>query len=125
MRKLSLLMGALGGALAGYLISNDQLREELGKAKTSEDAAKLLGKHLQKDGKKVMKEVQQFAKSPVVTDNYKKAKKFATEKYNEVSKNVQSFVKEGSKKAGSAMKSTAKTAAKKGKKPGNFKDAEV
>ena len=33
MRKYSLLLGALGGAMAGYLFSNDKLRKELATAK--------------------------------------------------------------------------------------------
>ena len=56
----SLLLGAIGGALGGYLLSNDKLRTDLQRAKTPEAAAKLLGKHLQQDGSKIAKEAKEL-----------------------------------------------------------------
>lgn len=104
MRKFSLLLGALGGALGGYLLSNDKLRHELSKAKTPESAAKTLGKHLQSDGKKLAKEVQDFVQSPDVQRNLKKAKHYATGKLKEAKKQVQSYVAVGKKEAVRAAK---------------------
>ena len=40
MKKISLLLSTLGGAMGGYLLSNKKLREELMKAKDAETAAK-------------------------------------------------------------------------------------
>lgn len=108
MKKVSLLMGALGGALAGYLLSNDKLRNDLKKAKDPEAAAKLLGKHLQADGSKIAKEVQTFVKSDDVQDNIKKAKKFATDKFKEARKGVQEMMQKGVKEAGKSMKKAGK-----------------
>ena len=110
MKKLSLLVGTLGGAMAGYLFSNKELREALSKAKDPEAAAKLLGKHLQKDGKKVAKEVQEFVESDDVQQNLNKAKKFAKEKADQAKKELDVLVGKGKKKAVKTVKKTAKKA---------------
>ena len=114
MRKFSLLMGALGGAMAGYLLSNEKLRDELVKAKKPEDAAKVLGKHLQKDSTKIVKDVQNFVKSDDVQQNLKKAKQFANAKFKEAKSSVQDMMKKGEKQAKGMMKKTAKKASKAG-----------
>lgn len=103
-------MGAVGGALAGYLLSNDKLRIELKKAKTPEAAAKVFGKHLQQDGSKVAKEVKQFVESDDVQQNLKKAKKFASDKLKEAQKGVKEMVKRGRKEAGKMAKKGASAA---------------
>jgi uncharacterized membrane protein YheB (UPF0754 family) len=99
MKKISLLVGSLGGALAGYILSNDGLRKELMKAKDAESAAKMLGKHLSKDGKRIAKEVQQLVKSPEVQTNVKKAKSYVSEKFTEVQGSLKEFLAEGQKTA--------------------------
>ena len=48
MKKLSLLLGTLGGATAGYLFSNKKLRDQLSGAKDAEEAARILGVALQR-----------------------------------------------------------------------------
>lgn len=106
MKKFSLLIGALGGALGGYLLSNEKLRESLVNAKDPETAARLLGKSLQHDGKKIAKEVKTFVESDDVQANLKKAKKFALQQVNEAKKQVHSFVKKGTK----AVKSNVRKA---------------
>jgi hypothetical protein len=111
MKKLSLLVGTLGGAMAGYLFSNKKLREELANAKDAETAAKLLGKHLQRDGKKVAKQVQEFVDSDDVKQNIGKAKKFANQKVSQAKKELKGLVDEGSAKTKRAVK-TGKTKAK-------------
>ena len=109
-------MGALGGAMAGYLLSNDKLREELAKAKDAESAAKTLGKHLQQDGSKIAKDVQAFVKSEDVQNNLSQAKKFAASKFKDARKSVEEMMKKGTKKAGSFM-----TGSKSSKKPAGKK----
>jgi hypothetical protein len=104
MRKVSLLLGAMGGALAGYLLSNEKLRGDLKKAKNPEVAAKLLGKHLQEDGSKIAKEVKEFVESDDVQKNLTKAKKFATAKFKEAKKSMDVLVKKGEKEAKVLMK---------------------
>lgn len=106
MKKFSLLLGALGGALGGYLLSNEKLREGLVNAKDPEAAARLLGKSLQHDGKKIAKEVKTFVESDDVQANLKKAKKFALQQVDEAKKQVQSLVKKGTK----AVKQNARKA---------------
>ncbi|MEK7590649.1 MAG: hypothetical protein AAB489_00365 [Patescibacteria group bacterium] len=104
MKKFSLLIGALGGALGGYLLSNTKLREGLLDAKDPEHAAKLLAKHLKDDGKKIAKEAQNFLESKEVQNNIAKARKFAAKKMHEAKKQVGVFVKQGGDRAVSAMK---------------------
>jgi len=118
MKKLSLLVGTLGGAMAGYLFSNKKLREELSQTKDAEDAAKLLGLHLQRDGKKLAKQIQEFIDSDEVQNNVQKAKKFTKKKVDEAKKEMNALVSEGADRARTVAKKAktrAKTAAKKGK----------
>ena len=112
MRKLPLLLGTLGGAMAGYLFSNKKLRDQLSGSKNAEEAGKILAEHLQKDGKQIGAEVQKFVQSEIVQDNLGKAKKMA-EKYAKRWKgDVSSYMKSGKKAAKSAMKkATAKSQA--------------
>lgn len=120
MKKLSLLLGTLGGALAGYVFSNTKLREELSNAKDPETAGKILAKHLQADGKTIGKEVKQFVESDVVQDNMKKAKSYVQKNAKKLQGDLKTMMA-GSKKtaktaATSAVKrakATAKKAAKK------------
>jgi hypothetical protein len=116
MKKLSLLLGALGGAMAGYVFSNNKLREELANAKDSEAAGKILAKHLRKDGQQIGKEVQQFVKSDAVQDNITKAKSYVNENVKKMKTDLKAMVKKGgdtATKAAGSTKPAAKKAAKK------------
>ena len=92
MKKYSFLLGALGSALAGYLLSNAKLRKELSSAKDPATAAKTLGSHLQHDGQRLAKEVKAFAESDEVQHNVRKAKDLALEKFMEAKKQVARYV---------------------------------
>ncbi len=123
MKKLSLLIGTLGGATAGYLFSNKKLREQISEAKDAEEVAKLLGAHLQKDGKKLAKQIQEFVESEEVQKNVTKAKKYADKKFNEAKKElnvgkkkVANSAKKAVKKGKTQAKRTAKKTASKAKK---------
>lgn len=113
MRKLTLLLGAMGGAMAGYVFSNKTLRQELADAKDAEAAGKVLAKHLAKDGKQVGHEVKRFIESDEVQDNLAKAKKYAMDQAKELQKNAMSLMKQGQKQAASYVKKTTKKAGKK------------
>jgi len=91
MKKFSLLLGALGGAMAGYLFSNKKLRDELANAKDAEMAAKTLGKHLQRDGRTLANQVQKFVGSDEVQTHWKTMKGFALKKVQQVKKEVQHY----------------------------------
>ncbi len=99
MRKASLLFGALGGALAGYLFSNENLRKELSSAKTADDAGKILSKHLQHDGKRIGGEVKKFVDSDMVQDNMKKMKVAAKDYFEKAKDDVAAMMKDAEKKA--------------------------
>jgi gas vesicle protein len=129
MKKVSLLLGALGGAMAGYLFSNGKLREELSNAKDAEHAGKILAKHLQHDGKKVGEEVKRFATSPEVKENIGKAKKFVSHHAKKIKDDMKTFVKEGKmnfkKEAKAAPAKAKKAAARATKKANGFTEKNV
>jgi hypothetical protein len=112
MRKYSLLLGALGGAMAGYLFSNDKLRKELAEAKNADDASKILGKHLAQDGKKIGGEVKKFVDSDMVQDNMAKMKTYAQDYFDKAKTEVTDMVKKAEKKMMGTAKKTAKKSAK-------------
>jgi len=119
MKKFSLLLATLGGAAAGYLFSDKKLREELMNAETPEEAARLLGKHLQKDGKKLAGQMQEFVQSDEVQKHLGKAKALSKKKMDEATKLLKSMADDGASRAKSSAKkgvAKAKTAARKGKK---------
>ena len=107
MKKISLLLSTLGGAMGGYLLSNKKLREELMKAKDAETAAKTLGKHLQRDGKKIAGQVREFVGSEDVQLNIAKAKQFAKKKADEARRELSQLVACGKNKAKTQVKKTA------------------
>ncbi len=102
--------------MAGYLLHNKKLRDQLADAKDAEEAAKLLGKHLQKDGKKIAKQVQDFVASDDVQKNVGKAKRFAKKKVSEAKTEMDALVCKGSCKAKKAAKKGAAKAKKSVKK---------
>ncbi len=116
MKKVALFMGTLGGAMAGYLFSNANLREELAKAKDAETAGKILAKHLQKDGKDLGSHVKKFVDSDDVQKNMKKAQAYAKKHFAKMNSQMKDMVKSGNvfakKKAKSAAKKVKKTVEK-------------
>ncbi|MDD5041751.1 MAG: hypothetical protein PHX87_04855 [Candidatus Peribacteraceae bacterium] len=123
MKKLSLLIGTLGGAMAGYLFSNQKLRKDLSEAKDAETAARLLGKHLQQDGKKLAQQAQEFVESDEVQKNWKKAKTYAQESFDVARKELTKLVNRAEEAASdaageaqSAARKVAKKAARRAKK---------
>lgn len=109
MRKLPLLLGTLGGAMAGYLFSNKKLRDQLSSSKTADEAGKILAEHLQKDGQQIGHEVRKFVQSDAVQDNLSKAKTLAQQYAKKVQVDMKSFMKKAPKAAKKAAKeATAK-----------------
>jgi len=98
--------------MGGYLLSNKKLREELMKAKDAEDAAKSLGKHLQRDGKKIAQQVREFVESEEVQSNVDRAKAFTRKKADEAKKELKNFIDVGTNKAKAGAKRTAAKAKK-------------
>ncbi|MDO8468239.1 MAG: hypothetical protein Q7S29_00575 [Candidatus Peribacter sp.] len=122
MKKLSLLIGTLGGAMAGYLFSNQKLRKDLAEAKDAETAARLLGKHLQQDGKKLAAQAQEFVESDEVQKNWKKAKIYAQDTFEVARKELTKLVNRAEEatadaagEAGSSARKVAKKVARKAK----------
>lgn len=112
MKKLSFLLGTVGGALAGYVFSNKKLRDQLVNAKDPTQAAKILGKHLSQDGQIVAKEVGQLAEQYDLDDRISDGKKYVQNYYKSAKDEVQKFlsskVKEASKTVDKAKKSAVK-----------------
>ncbi len=116
MKKLSLLLGTLGGAMAGYVFSNSKLRDELSGAKDAEAAGKILAKHLAKDGKQLGHEVKKFAESDEVQANLKKAKEYASTTMKKFQGELKGMVAEGTKKIEKEVKKASKEVKKAAKK---------
>jgi len=116
MKKLSLLLGTLGGAMAGYVFSNSKLREELTSAKDAEAAGKILAKHLAKDGKQIGHEMKKFAESDEVKDNLKKAKEYAQDTMKKFQGELKGLVKDGTKKIEKEVKKASVKVKKEAKK---------
>ncbi len=113
MRKLTLLLGALGGAMAGYVFSNKKLRDELSDAKDAEAAGRILAKHLSQDGKQVGHEVKKFIDSDEVQENFQKAKQYAMDQAKQLQENAVALMKGGQKQVTSYGKKAVKSVAKK------------
>lgn len=118
MKKLSLLVGTIGGALAGYVFSKSELRDELARAKDAESVAKILGKHLSKDGQKIGKEVMTFVESPEVQRNFRAAQKYVTDSAVKAQKELGKMMQKqkalpAPKKTVSKVASTVKKSSKK------------
>ncbi len=108
MKKLSFLLGTLGGALAGYVFSNNKLRGELLSAKDAESAAKILGKHLSKDGEIVAKEVKQLAEQHNLDEKIAEGKKFVQKYYDTAKSEAKKYVNLGLKEAKKVTKKATK-----------------
>lgn len=108
MRKLSLLLGSLGGVMAGYVFSNKKLRQELMAAKDAEHAAKIIGKHLAADGEEVAKEVKKFAHEHEFDKKVAQGKSYVTKYYKKSQKDVKKMLSAGMKDAKMAMKTAKK-----------------
>ena len=76
MRKFNFLIGTLGGALGGYLLSNPALRKKLAKAKDANEAARILGRELQKSGKMVAKEAKALVEREDVHEKFKEWRQY-------------------------------------------------
>lgn len=101
MRKFNFLVGTLSGLFGGLLLSNKKLRKKLKEAEDPKEAARIIGKEMQRSGKDVAIEAKEWVESDDVQKGIKRAKKFLTKKLGEV---------------GSDAKKKAKTACKKAKK---------
>jgi len=110
MKKFSFLLSTLGGALAGYVFSNSTLRDQLVGAKNAEEAARLLGKHLQKDGKKFGDHVKQLLQSKEVKSHMHKAKAFVEKKVGMVKSGVGEYIAQEKVRAKKTVRKAAKRA---------------
>lgn len=111
MKKLSFLLGTMGGALAGYVFSNKKLRAEISQAKDASEAAKILGKHISKDGQKVAAEVGDLAEYYHLDDRVADGKDYIAKQYKSAKSEAERFLKRKVGEATKAVKS-ATTAAK-------------
>jgi hypothetical protein len=112
MKKLSLLLSTLGGAMAGYVFSNKKLREQLSNAKDPTAAAKILGKHLSHDGQMVAKEVAQLAEHHGLDDRVADGKKYVQTYYKNAKGEVEKFLGTKARQVKNAAKTSAATVKK-------------
>lgn len=93
MKKFSLLVGALGGAVLGYLASNKKLRDALGRAKSADVAGKIFAKHLQNDGKRLGKELKTLLESDEVRRRFHGLQTLVEKKLQKAGSDVQGFTR--------------------------------
>lgn len=113
MKKLTFLLGTLGGALAGYVFSNKKLRTELRDAPDAAAAAKILGKHLSNDGQSVAREAKQLAQEHHLDDRIADGKKYVEGYYKSAKSEVQKFIGDKVKQATGAAKHAKKRVVRK------------
>lgn len=113
MKKLSFLLGTVGGALAGYVLSNKKLRTELRDARDATAAAKILGRHLSHDGQKVATEVRELAQEHHLDDRLAEGRRYVKEYYETAKDEVQSFLSAKVKDATSIAKKAKKQVGRK------------
>lgn len=115
MKKFNFLIGALGGALGGYLLSNPELRKKLAAAKDHNEAAKILGRELQKSGKKVAKEAKALVERDDVNEKFNEWKQYFIYEGDKLKQKATSKAKSTAKKAKKKVKATCKKVCKKAK----------
>ena len=99
MKKFNFLIGALGGALGGFVLSNKKLRNQLGEAKTKKEAAKILGEAIQKSGSELANDTKKLLESEEVQSKLKNFKEFANEKWADLQTEVSGIAKRAVKTA--------------------------
>lgn len=117
MKKLSLLLGAVGGAMAGYVFSNARLRDELARAKDADDVSAVLKRHVRKDAQKLGRDLRHFLESEEVAAYVEKVRQVAKKGVDEAARGVQSIVREGEVRAKKALRET-RVGAKRGRRRG-------
>ncbi len=115
MKKLSFLLGTLGGAMAGYVLSNSKLRKELMGVKDTSSAAKVLGKHLSADGQTVAAEVRELARQHHLGAHLAEGKKYARKYYVSAKKELTKFLGTQAKQATKVAKRVSRRAVRKAK----------
>jgi len=108
MKKLSLLLGTVGGALAGYVFSNKKLRTDLKQAKDATEAAKVLGKHISKDGQSVAKEVGELAEQYHLDDRMQDGKNYVAKYYKSAKAEAEKFLGKKVKETTNVIKNAKK-----------------
>ncbi|MBI1934522.1 hypothetical protein HYS30_02540 [Candidatus Peregrinibacteria bacterium] len=99
MKKLSFVVSALGGAVLGYLASNQRLREELTKAKGPVAARKILAGHLQKDGKRIGQDIRSFLESAHVQKKIRGAQTLLQQQWQKAEGELSSLFGHGKSEA--------------------------
>ena len=88
MKKFAELAGTIGSTAAWYILSNKQLRTELGQAKTPDDTVKILSGYLGRDASTIAQAVHAYTHSDEFTGSLQTAKEFAGEKLSDAKKGL-------------------------------------
>lgn len=110
MKKFNFIIGALGGALSGYLMSNKKLRQQLVKAKDKKEAAKILGESIKQSGSDLAQDAKELLESESVQKTFGDFRTFANKKWTEVQKEIGSYAKKATGHAKKALKKATKKA---------------
>ena len=116
MRKINFVVGALSGLVGGLLLTNKQLRDRLKEAEDPSEAAKILGKEMQRSGKQVAKEAKEWFERDDVQDRWTLMKKYMKQKAEDAAGEAEIFAKDVTKKAKKELPAVARKAKKQARK---------
>jgi len=116
MRKINFVIGALSGLVGGLILTNKQLRDRLKDAEDPAEAAKILGKEMQKSGKQVAKEAKAWFESGEVQDRWTLMKKYMKQKAEDAADEAGILAKDISRKAKKELPVVARKAKKQARK---------
>ena len=113
MRKINFVIGALSGLVGGLILTNKQLRDRLKNAEDPAEAAKILGKEVQKSGKQVAKEAKAWFESEEVQNRWTLMKKYMKQKVENAAGEAEIVARDITKKAKKELPVVARKAKKK------------
>jgi len=99
MKKLNFLIGAIGGMFGGLLLSNKKLRTDLKKVDDPKEAAKIIGKEIQRGGKEVAKEAKQWFESEKTQKGIRSWKRFMGKKWEGITTEAEHIAADAAKTA--------------------------
>ncbi|OGJ57487.1 hypothetical protein A3H22_04065 [Candidatus Peribacteria bacterium RIFCSPLOWO2_12_FULL_55_15] len=110
MKKFSFIISTLGGAVLGYLASNQRLREELTKAKGPNATRKILAGHLQKDGKRIGQDIRSFLESAHVQKKIRGAQTLLQQQWQKAEGEIHHLFDKGKHEAEKFSRKTLRSA---------------
>ena len=93
MRKFNFFIGAMGGALGGFILSNKKLRKQLQEAEDGKQAAVILGEAIKKSGGDLAHEAKQWLESEETQEKMSAWKEYAFDVWKKTKKQAKGEAK--------------------------------